>query len=256
MKEYLIKDIEALTEPEAAELAEETMDVKGFSIYFINFQGCFGYSYTVFKDGHHVNHANDYELHHSGIVDEEGREGLREYYIKQLNAKLFTEEELVGPVKSYDDYQRKDYFLRNLYAQFRDYVSRFAIITTQEEEEAYKDSIAGKIYDPVCFAYFDPSEREFVEHHKDLLAQLEASKNKTLDNYEYWREAFLFEMYNHEYTIALDGDYSTLTAFGNITPYDGNPLKKWFDELGFTETQRRAYYDAAAECMRKMCDCA
>lgn len=251
MKEYLIKDIETLSEKEAAELANEVMDIKGFNIYFIDFPGYFKYCCLVFKDGHHLYYADEHESTNSHIVEERGRNGLRETYIERLTKKLYTEEEIASPIKSYDEYTKKEYFLRNLYGQMRNGISAFCILQTKEQEEAFRQSITGKIYDPVCFKYFDPSERDFVEHHKELLSQLEGAKASP-DNYEYWYDAFLYEMYNHEYAYALDGDYSTLTAFGHITPCNGNPLGMWFDELGFSDTQRRAYRNAARDCEQKM----
>ena len=44
MKEYTIRDIEALTEEQAAAMAIETASVKGHQVYFVDFGGYFGYS--------------------------------------------------------------------------------------------------------------------------------------------------------------------------------------------------------------------
>ena len=64
--EYTIKDIEALTEAEAKALALETLEVKGHTLYLVDFGGYFGYSCMVFKNDHHIYYANDYEIHYNG----------------------------------------------------------------------------------------------------------------------------------------------------------------------------------------------
>ena len=46
-KEYTIRDIEALTEEQAAAMAIETASVKGHQVYFVDFGGYFGYSVTT-----------------------------------------------------------------------------------------------------------------------------------------------------------------------------------------------------------------
>mgnify|MGYP006983152606 CR=1 FL=1 len=58
MKEYTIRDIEALTEAQAAAKAIEVTEIKGHQIYFVDFGGYFGYSVLVFADGHHIKYAN------------------------------------------------------------------------------------------------------------------------------------------------------------------------------------------------------
>lgn len=86
MKEYTIRDIESLTEAQAAGIAIEATAIKGHQVYFVDFGGYFGYSALVFADGHHIKYANDYELHHK----DKSRDELREFYFDSLNKKLFT----------------------------------------------------------------------------------------------------------------------------------------------------------------------
>lgn len=76
-KEYTIRDIETLTEAQAAEMAIEAATVKGHQVYFVDFGGYFGYSVLVFADGHYIKYANDYELHHSGKSRDEGWHSVR-----------------------------------------------------------------------------------------------------------------------------------------------------------------------------------
>ena len=89
MKEYTIRDIEALTEAQAAAKAIEVTEIKGHQIYFVDFGGYFGYSVLVFADGHHIKYADDYELHHK----DKSRDELRVFYLDSLSRKLFTADE-------------------------------------------------------------------------------------------------------------------------------------------------------------------
>ena len=102
MTNYNINTIEPITYSHAAEMAIEKMSIKAHDCFFVDLGGNFGYSVLVFKNAMHIHYANDYELHHSLIVEEKGREGLRKYYIESLNNKLFTDAELMESVSSYD----------------------------------------------------------------------------------------------------------------------------------------------------------
>lgn len=248
---FNIKNIEQITESEAKEAAIETAEIKGFNIYFVDFGGSFGYSYLVFKDDHHIHYANDYELHHSWLAKEEGKEALREYYLRSIDNKLFTDEEIMSPIKSYFDYRNKSYFLNNYYAMQRDRVSRFCINPTDEEKATLEKAKKTMAYDPVGFCFI--ADEEFVEHHKELKRALEASKNDTKNNFEYQKNAFMYEMSNHEYAINWQADYDTLSAFGHITPQPdfSEDINKYFDELKFTQIQRDAYVAARKEYMKK-----
>ena len=122
-KEWTIKDIENITEEQAKEMANDTREIKGHNIYFIDFEGHFGFSYVVFKNGHHIHYANDYELHHRS----ETRMGLNMLYINKINDILYTDEEITEPIKDYNDYNKKKRFLHNYYGMQVDSVSIFCI---------------------------------------------------------------------------------------------------------------------------------
>ena len=98
MADLGIKEIEALTEEEVKEIAEEMLVIKEHNIYLVDFEGYFGYSRLVFKNNHHIYYANDYELHHNYLTkDKERSEAkalLRERFIEGANNILFTEEEI------------------------------------------------------------------------------------------------------------------------------------------------------------------
>lgn len=238
-KDYTIEEIYALTEIEAIDLAEKKMEIKEHDIYFVNLGKYFGDSYLVFKNGKHIYYANDYELHHSYTVKEGGKEALEKLYLDEINGKLFTEDELCGKIKDYDEYSKKSYYLRNYYHMQKNYVSIFGI-WTEENEKKFKRETKNMTYNPVSFCYMD--DIDFINHQKGLLEKLEKRKEELADNYEYYKKAFLSEMYNHEYGINWDADHDTLSAFGNVGWH--NNINAYFDELNFTETQKKAYVDA------------
>lgn len=234
IKDWTIKDIESLNEYDAFAICDDCEIIKEHSIYFVDFGGYFGFSALVFMNGHHVKYANDYELHHSTHAGD--REWLRKWYVDTLNNKLFTEKEIAEPLKDYNDYDKKCYFLHNYYNMRVDYVSMFFI--GNDEDRPKTD---GLTFDPVGFCYVQSPE--FVKRHCELLEILNERKAEVADNFEYQKNAFLHEMYNHEYGINWQADYDTLSAFGRVNWHDTD-IKAYFEELNFTDTQKRAYFAA------------
>ena len=252
MKEYDIYTIEVMTEVDAAALALEVLTIKGHTIYLVDFGGYFGYSCLVFLNGYHIYHANDYALHHNGYMMEEKTPGqLRELYLEKMNNIHFTPEEITAPLANYDEYSRREYYLRNYYGMQLDYISMFQILRTEQEEQEYKEKTEKMIFDPISFAYYNDSG--FVEKHMELFRELEAIKNSMSDNFDYWKSAFEHEMNNCEYAISWQADYDTLSAFGAIKYHDDDEteLEQYFDELHFTDIQRRAYFAARRDYLKK-----
>ena len=253
LENYNIHDIESMTEEAAFIYAEDTAIIKEHDIYFVDFGGYFGFSALVFYDAKHIYYANDYQLHHKKIIwHEDGtstsedytKEELKDLYIEALNNKLFTDEELSEPLKSYEEYQRKDYYIRNYYGMRQEYISMFFIGT--DEERAKIQELTSKMYfSPISFSYY--CNPEFPEKIERLHKALEEQKADTVNNYEYQKRAFKHEAYNHEYGISWDADYNTLSAFGNIKYKSDATLTDYFDQLNFNEIQRRAYRDAIRE---------
>lgn len=250
MKEWFISDIENITEKEAREMALEKMELKGHNIYFVDFVGHFGYSKLVFKNGHHIYHANDYELHHRGNSWCKGktREELREWYINGTNTTLFTEEEIAEPLTDYDEYNRKRHFLHSYYGMRTDYVSIFCCNPTKEQQAEFDRKTKTMTYNPVAFAYMP--DAEFVKHHIELLKTLDKVKDNMSNDYEYLKKAYLHEMHNHEYGINWQADYDTLSAFGNVHYHDTD-LNAYFEELNFTDLQKQAYLDARTQYFKE-----
>ncbi len=235
-------EIAALAEQQAKEFSEETKEIKGYNVYFIDFgRSRGGLGYLVYKNGHQI--IDDFANIHPSI---EGEEELMAYYCEAIKNKLYTEDEIRGPIKSYTDYDLKKNYLHNYYAKSVDNISMFCIGEN-------KGKISNTILDPVGFCYVEKTEEEFVKRHISLLHDLEEEKEKLKDNYEYQKSAFLYEMLNHEYPINYQGDYDTLSAFGRVSYEDTmQNLYVCFDKLGFTETQKRAYMDARKEALREV----
>ncbi len=232
-KIWTIHDIENLTEQQAAEMAESRQDIKGHNVYFVDFGGYFKFSALVFADGQHIKYANDYELHHKG----KSRDELRELYRRELSGKLFTESEL-STVSNYEDAQRKRYFLMNYYGERRPHVSAFYIGEAPD--------VSGLTFSPVFMAYYKDSA--FVKHGAELLRGLDEAEQRNKENAEYWKSAFLSEMYNHEYGINWQADYDAISCFGNCSSVeDYTDTKKLFSAAGFNEVQKAAYMAARRE---------
>ena len=247
-KNYGIYEIEALTEDQARDMALETLTIKDHTVYLVDFGGAFGYSRLVFCNGHHIHYANDYQLHHRSI---ETQAALRQTLIDGANSILFTEEELAEPLKTYDEFKRKEHFLRNYYHMREDYVSMFGNFNDLDYTEKYRKKTADMIPDQLSFCFFPADRKAFVKHHYALASALYKREAELKDSYEYQKSAFLSEMFNHEYGINWQADYDVLSSFGNIEYHDDDDaVIVYFDALKFTETQRRAYYDARQEYFR------
>lgn len=232
MKEWTIYDIEALTEAEAARMATDAANIKGHRVYFVDFGGAFGYSALVFRSGRHIYHANLYQLHYRNI--RKTVEEFKQFYIDKLNNTLFTDDEFAEDLKDYDEYRCKEEYLRNKYSQQIDYVSIFSAGDTDT---------TGLIFDPVGFCY--TADTTFVNRHKALYQQLKEAKQRAQSTYSYMVEAFLTEMFNHEYGINWQADYDVLSVFGNIEySEDGNALDTYFNALNFSDMQKKAYLEA------------
>ena len=265
-KNWTIDMIQKMTEQDAISMDHEALSIKGHTIYFVNFGGYFGYSALVFSDGQHIYYANDYQMHHkkhdwtdgSDHVSDYSKNELKQMYIEKLNKILFTDDELISPLSDYDDFRLKNEYLFNYYGMKRSHISIFGNFNDTAYEAEYRKKTESMIYDPIAFAYYDPADRDFVEHHKMLYVELKKREKEMKDcnNLDYWKKAFLYEMFNHEYGINWQADFDTFSAFGNVkylddcSGGDGNIIDKYCDQLHFNDTQREAYYLAREEYFR------
>lgn len=241
--EFTIGQIETMLENTAKQLTDDVLEIKGHTVYFINFDGYFGYSALVFKDGQHIHYADEHACtrRHMNYTNME----LREHYVKALNGKLFTDEEIAGPIADYDEYSRKQHFLHNYYGMRRNHLSIFGNFSGKDAEKQYlKKKAEFPYYDCIAFAYF--ADEAFVKHHMELYDKLEESLMKKMQDKDYWVRAFKYEMYNHEYAINYyQRNYDVLSCFGNVHFIEEDyEVEKYFDQIGFNKTQREAYLEA------------
>ena len=203
MKEMNIKEIESLTYDETAALALENLTIKDHDCFLTDFSGYFGYSILVFKNRKHIYHANDYELLHHWLVKEKGRDGLREYYINEMNEKLYTDVEMMEEPTSYDEYEKKNHFLRNYHIMRYDHESIFFIGTDAEREERKKRIERNyPYYNPVSFCYV--AEPEIINIQKKYLEILQNAYERLQNNLEVFREMVRKELANYEACITCD----------------------------------------------------
>lgn len=245
-----ITEIENLTEEQAKEMALETMNIKDHNVYFVNCGSGFDYSVLVFKNNHHIYYANDYKLHHS----KDSSDGeLREIYIKSLNHKLYTEQELTEPIKDYDDYEAKRHYLANYYPMQVDHISYF-FIGSDEEREQMRKKVAKMIDNKIGLCYNYQKDKDFVDKMYYLFNELCKREEERNTDFDYLKSAFIKEMYNHEYAInSYQRNYDTLSAFGNVKWHGENDdPEDYFKDLNFTETQKKAYYAARKQYYKEV----
>lgn len=201
MTNWNITSIENITYDEAQKNALETMKIKEHDCFFVDFGGNFSYSVLVFRNGRHIHYANDYELHHGYLVEEQGKEALRQYYIDTMNDKLFTDEELLQGVTSYDEYKRKDYFLRNYWIMQFERLSIFGIgDKAQKEFDEAKPNFP--FYNPISFCYV--ADAGIVEKSKMFSEHLEKVYEELKTDDTAFRDMVSRELANHETCITYD----------------------------------------------------
>lgn len=200
MTNWNIDSIQNITYEEAQKNALETMIIKEHDCFFVDFGGNFGYSILVFRNGKHIYYANDYELHHGYLVEEQGKEALRQYYIDAMNNKLFTDAELLQGITSYDEYKHKDYFLRNYWIMQFDRLSIFGGEKEQREFDEAKPNFS--FYNPVSFCYV--ADAGIVEKSKMFSEHLEKAYAELKTDDEAFRDIVSHELANHEACITCD----------------------------------------------------
>lgn len=239
-----IHEIESLDENAVRAMAIEALEIKGHAVYLADLGQWFGYSALVFAEGRHIYHANDYALHHARMNDGE----LRDWYIRTMNKKLFTEDELRTTSDDYSEREAKEHYLHNYYPQRREYQTIFCI--SEDAAYWYKSDKKNAVYSSVAFAFFKPSDAAFVAHLEGLYKAFKACNNPLRD-YEHAKDAFKFEMFSHEYPINWQGNYDVISCFTSVK-YKGDGSE--IDQTGWTDEIKRAYCDAAREVRKAFND--
>lgn len=238
-----IGEIQSIDENQVKAMSKEAIKIKGHTVYLVDLGRYFGYSALVFSDGRHIYHANDYALHHGDMKDD--AKALRDWYVKTMNCKLFKEDELRTPSYDYSELKAKEHYLHNYYPMKREYQTVFC--SFKEAAEWYKRDKDSAIFSSIAFAYFKPEDAAFVAHLDELYKAFKAC-NDPLRDYAHARDAFEYEMWNHEYAINLQGDYDVISCFANVS-YKGDGTE--LDQTGWTEEIKRAYHDAANHVLKK-----
>lgn len=241
---YQISDIHAMSEATAAAHALDKITIKGYEVYFVDFGGHFGYSALVFGNGHHIYHADDFQLHHSRKTPEE----LRQYYAESIAGKLFTVEEL-KTITDYNDYRAKQYFVMNYYGMREDRISDWFSGPDEERKRLLKKTET-MFHSSIAFAWYESAD--FVRELDELWDSLQQARRSRENDYQYIKEQFLYEMYNHEYAINWQGDFDVVSCFANVNGVrDYYNIEKLFDAAGFTDLQRQAYMEARRDYLKK-----
>lgn len=248
-----IVEIEKMNEQEIREHFApdfEAIPMKGFTLYLVDIADGFGYSMLICGDGRQIRWADDFELHYKN----KSREELRELYLNNSERFLYTEEELQEPLRDYHDFERRRKFISELLPEKRDFLSMFHIDRTDDEKaERKKAEASHPVYCSAAYGFFTEKDKDYAYHLNDLLLDLLQKMEDTANNYDYQFSAFYYELGNHEYHINnYQGNWDVLSAFGNI-PWRGQSeeaLVQYFDDLHFTETQRKAFYDARRQFLK------
>ena len=194
---------------EAKAMAQEEIQIKGHDCFLINFNNS-ELSILVYKDGKHIYYVDDFGCLHDHLVKEKGIEALRQYYIDKMNNILFTDEELMDEVTSYDEYRRKDHFLRNYWIMRYDYTSIFAI-SEEDKKEVERGKKIHPYYCAVCFCHVgDPAICDQANMYRD---HLQKAYEKLLQSDDEFRRMVSYELSNHEACITGRAD-EALEALG------------------------------------------
>ena len=195
--------VENLSYNEAKEMALETLEIKGHTCFLVDLGEHLGYSILVYKNFKHIHYANDYQLHHEWLVKNKGLDALRESYIQSMNCSLFTEEELMGPLHSYDEYTKKVHYLHNFWIMQYEYTSLFAI--SEKDQRILEEKVKTMpYYCPTCFCNVaDPKIIPVAAKMKEHLdAEFETLKKRK----DHFRQMVSYELANHEACITCDSD--------------------------------------------------
>lgn len=197
--------VELITYEQAKKDALKTVNIKGHEIFILDIPD-FGYSALVFKEQTHLKHANEYELYYQYKVKAEGREALLQYFLEQLNEKLFTEDEIFGSANSYFEYKNKLNYVLNIWIAQFEHISAFYIGKT-EEKELKKKIKKYPHYSPYSFCYV--KNKEIIRKQTLMMRHLNDEFIKLRKNPVSFREMISYELANYEACIT----YRTKDAF-------------------------------------------
>lgn len=175
------KDAYQLTYEQIKEAEIKSINIKGFECFFMNLGQNVGYSMLVFKNKRYIYHANEYQRY--GYCDVTDADQLFDFYVKELNDGLFTDEEMSEISYTRNEYVQKKYFLENYF------ILQFHRLPT------YYDIIPKEIYQmlkiqfpylcDVCRCYVD--SQEIVDQANKYKEILEKSLKNMENNHKLLR---------------------------------------------------------------------
>lgn len=99
--------------------------------------------------------------------------------------------------------------------------------------------------------FFLREDKEVVDEFFKRDADGELRKMMEADH-AFAREAFEYEMYNHEYPINLEGDFDVCSCFGNLEWEEEKGGTEYLTELGFSKDVINIYIQAANHVCKTM----
>lgn len=192
-----IYQIEALTEETIQPSVLEHLIIKEHDCYLCNFGYYFGYSIVIFKDKRQIFYANDYQLHHTGRTID----SLRDFYIKEMNNKLFTDDELLEGCKNYEEYEKKKHFLQNYWIMRYDHLSIFGI-GEKAKREFEEQKPEYPYYNSICFCYV--KDENIVHNACKYYRSLENEFKRMKNDNDTFKQMIRQELSNHEACITMD----------------------------------------------------
>lgn len=193
MRDWKWEEIESLDRTTAEALAEETLYIKGYTVYLIDFKGHIGYSAVVFWNDRRNKYLDEYELNAWNL--NLNHEKMRENFIKYITEKVFTDDELMGPVKDYSDYERKKRYLMHYRIYKFDHDSMFGINKKRKPGYPYTSFVSfSHVKDP-----------EIINLEEKIMHHLKKEYERLLADPEKFRVAIKKELENHE--AGYTGDF-------------------------------------------------
>lgn len=171
----------------------ETVNVKGFDVFFFDTESVYGYYAAVFKNDRHVWFLDQMQLRHYPKSD--SIEAMRRKWVDYLEKNIFTFEEL-DCISDYHDYKRKIDFLVNHYPYTVDSLSVYSE-NYQELKSEYKYSgVLGLTY------FYDMQDAE--RQKRTFYSLSEKFNNRMKSDFEFFKQAVSYELENHEACITYD----------------------------------------------------
>lgn len=168
-----------LSYEEAKAMAIEEITIKEHDCLFVNFENDLGYSVLVFKNGRHISVADDFACNHIYIMESKGIQVLKQCYISELNLKLFTDDDLMGPVSSIADFRNKTNFLKNIWVQRYDHNTVFVYPGDAFDEESLrKEKEEYPYFNSICSCYV--KDESIVQLAEKIMHHLKKAYNDHL----------------------------------------------------------------------------